>query len=356
MKKTLVCVTICLSTLIMANAGPKWDVGEDGWMKAAFLGQAHYSIPDNAAYDQDFYIRRARIILMGQMTDGIMFFAETDNDKAGKKGTSVSTDIQDAFIDVRLFKSDKAELWVEAGLILLPFSFETKASAASLLGNDYNAEAIKLANTFVWRDNGAELHGFIGKKFAARIGVFDGYDTEGSSKSDMAALRYTGHIALNLLGDVETGWFLCQNRLDKDNYLAIGAGYDQQDKATSIITEDAEGNTTETGQKDSSAWVADFMSGFSLSENYFLTINGAYAEWDSAVYDGSTTFIEAGLRFKKVMLSGKTATQNPDAGSSIEDQTVGLHYFQKGHNARYGIEFRTGDSDDWTLASIQFLL
>jgi hypothetical protein len=89
-----------------------------------------------------------------------MFFVETDNDNAGKAGgASVSTDIQDAFMDVRLVDKDMVKAWLSGGLILLPFSFENKASAASLLGIDYNAETIKFSNHFVWRDYGAEVHG-----------------------------------------------------------------------------------------------------------------------------------------------------------------------------------------------------
>jgi len=342
---------------VSVNAGPKWEFGEDSWMNVAFLGQAHYSFPDNETYDQDFYMRRARIILMGQITDGIKYFAETDNDKAGKKGTSVSTDIQDAFVDIRLLKGDESELWVEAGLILLPFSFESISSAASLLGLDYNAESVKLVNTFVWRDNGAMLHGNIGKKIDVRVGAFDGYDTAGSSKSDNAQMRYTGHVGLNLIGDAQTGWFVSQNQIgNKGSYLSIGAGFDQQDKATAVMTTDIAGIETETSQQDSSAWVADFQSGISLSEKMVLTVNGAYYDWDSAVYAGNTAFVETGLLVDNVQLTYKLSVADPDGGSSTEDHTVGLHYFQKGQNLRYGVEYRSGDSDDWTLAGVQFLL
>jgi hypothetical protein len=353
---------IALSTLfvmmaVSVNAGPKWEMGEDSWMKASFLGQAHYSAPDNAEYDQDFYMRRARIILMGQITDGVKFFAETDNDKAGKKGTTVSTDIQDAFIDIRLLKGDASELWVEAGLILLPFSYESFSSAASLLGLDYNAESIKLVNTFVWRDNGAMLHGNVGKRVDIRVGAFDGYDAAGASKSDEAEMRYTGHIGVNLIGDAQTGWFASQNQLGKKgNYLSIGAGFDQQDQATAVMSTDAAGIETETSQKDSSAWVADFQSAISLTEKSVLTVNGAYYDWDSAVYAGNTAFVETGLLVDNVQLTYKLSVADPDGDASTQDHTVGLHFFQKGHNTRYGVEYRSGDSDDWTLLGVQFLL
>jgi hypothetical protein len=48
--------------------------------------------------------------------------------------------------------------------------------------------------------------------------------------------------------------------------------------------------------------------------------------------------------------------QDPEAGSEIQDYTVGLQYNLKGNNIKGGIEYRWGDSSDWWLVGIQFLL
>ena len=167
-----------------AFAGPRVNIDDETWMEFGFLGQVHATYTEGAADETDFFLRRARIILSGQIMDGVKFFAETDNDNAGKNGApDASTDIQDAFLDVRLPVATNH--WVKAGLILLPFSFESRAGATTLLGNDYNAEAIKLVNTFVWRDYGAEVHGhFLDQRIAYFAGVFDGYDAEDSTKND----------------------------------------------------------------------------------------------------------------------------------------------------------------------------
>jgi hypothetical protein len=326
-----------------ALAGPKWEIGEDSWMTLAFLGQVHYAHTDDAAQEDDFFLRRGRFILAGQIMDGVKFFVETDNDNAGKAGTDVSTDIQDAFMDVRLGNSDH---WVEAGLILLPFSFESKSSAAKLLGHDYNSEAVKLTNSFVWRDYGVELHGHFGKQLAYRVGVFDGYDAKGSSKNPDAGLRYTGHVAFNLVGEVETGWFLTQSRF-KGTYLSLGAGADHQSDATL---------TSGSKEIDSTAWVVDFQSGVQVNDGTHLTVNGAWYDWDNAGFEGNTAFVEAGLLLSKIMPTAKYSLVEPDDGDSTTDYTVGVHYFMKGHNARLGLEYRFGDSPDLALLGLQFLL
>ncbi len=338
-------------------AGPKWELGEDSWMKLAFLGQVHASYVEDAPDEYDIFLRRGRIILAGQIAEGIKFFAETDNDKAGKNGVgSVSTDIQDAFMDIQLFGSDH---WVEAGLVLLPFSFETKSSAASLLGIDYNAEAIKLVNTFVWRDYGAELHGhFLEKRIAYRVGMFDGYDSSTGNKNSGADWRVTGHVAVNILGEAETGWFMSQSRLAQEgHYISIGAGADFQGDAT-LVSDGmpvADGADPNMVPRDNEAYVVDVQSGFDFG-NVDLTVNGAWYEWDNSAFDGTTAFVESGVKVGPAMVTGKYSLQDPDHGNDVQDYTAGLHYFAKGHNARGGVEYRFGDSADMILLGLQFLL
>lgn len=341
-------IVMLVSCALTVAAGPKWDISEDSNMQLSFLGQVHASYVEDAADKEDIYLRRARIILSGQIMDGVKFFAETDNDNAGKNGTTdIETDIQDAFVDLRLAENH----WVEVGLILLPFSFETKSSAASLLGLDYNSEVIKMVNTFVWRDYGAELHGNFGKKLAYRAGVFDGYDDSASTKNPDAPLRYTGHVALNLVGEVETGWFFTQERLGDKPYLAVGVGGDYQEEATRIVST----NATPDKITDNEAVVFDFQSGFNAG-TLAITLNGGWFIWDNQVFKGDTRFVEAGVRRDQVQLTGKLSDQEPDAGEEKQDTTVGFNYFLKKHNARCGLEYRWGDNPDQYLLGVQFLL
>jgi len=248
---------------------------------------------------------------------------------------------------------------VQGGLILLPFSFENRSSAASLLGIDYNAESIKFVDTFVWRDYGVELHGNVAKKIAYHVGVFDGYDKYSTStieKNDDAQLRCTGHLGVNVIGDAdEGGWFYSQNRLGKSQYLVLGGGLDYQNQATRTIIDPTD-PTAVSVVENSQAWVVDLQSSFHLGEPADLLVNGAYYDWDNAAFKGNTAFVESGVLVGKTMLTGKYSLTDPDDGSSTDDYTVGLHYFLKGQNARGGVEYRWGDSSNWTLVGIQFLL
>jgi hypothetical protein len=327
---------------VPAFAGPKWEFGEDGWMSLSFLGQVHYSFMEDAVDEHDFYLRRARVILQGQIMEGVKVFAETDYPNAGKDGVDADFIIQDAWVDVQLFGSDH---WVKGGLILLPFSFESRSAAGSLLGIDYNTEAIKFVNDWVWRDTGVSFQGSFAKRVGYKAGLFDGYDND--NKNSDAKLRFTGRVDVAVIGEVPTGWFYAQDGISDKSYLYVGGGYDYQDEATMVDP---------TLAMDNQAWVLDFQSGFNLGEMLHLTVNGAWYDWDNSKFDGNTAFIESGLRYDKIIGTLKYALENQDVGDQIDNYTVGLQYNLKGNSIKGGIEYRWGDSSDWVLVGVQFLL
>lgn len=352
-------VVAAAMAVVGAAAGPKVQISDDSWMQFAFLGQINATRTDGASPENDFFVRRARIILSGQVMEGVQFFAETDSPNFGKHGVDAQVKMQDLFVDLRL--PVVTNHYVKAGLILLPFSFESRSGASTLLGHDFNAEVLKLPNAFVWRDIGAELHGsFLDQRIAYFVGVFDGYDESGGTKNPDADVRLTGHLAVNLLGKAETGWFFNQCRLGKaGDYVSIGAGVDRQNKATSSVSALPEGAASPAPAPeiiDSENWVVDLQSGFEVG-GVGLTLNAAWYEWDNALFQGNTAFVETGVLLAgRVMPVAKYSWQDPDTGATAEDYTVGLHVFGKGHNLRGGLEFRWGDSPDQWILGLQLLL
>jgi hypothetical protein len=332
----LVCAVVALTVAVPAMAGPKVEM-EDGYFRVRFLCQPHYAFSSDTADEEMFSLRRARILIDGQIADGVTFFMETDG--------ATAQFIQDAYVDFAVCSGDNHAVGVKTGLILLPFSYENRASAASLLGVDYNAESISLPNSLVWRNVGVEVHGQYADKVAVNAGVFDG-----NGAPDEGSPRVTGHIGVGLIGNAQSGAFYSQNRLKSETYVNVGAGIDSQSDA-SVST-----NGTMT---DNMAWVVDVQSCISLTDTIGLTVNGAYYDYDNDnVFSGSRLFVEAGLGCTemKVQLTAKYAMSDPDGGSSSDDVTIGAHYFMKGNNIRGGIEYRFGDSDDTALLGLQFLL
>ena len=230
------------------------------------------------------------------------------------------------------------EHWVEAGLILLPFSFENRSSAASLLGLDYNSSVIKLAEHFrVARQRRNAPRQLRRPAVSYCAGVFDGYDRGGGSKNPDAELRFTGHAAVNVIGKAETGWFYGQCRLPKESYVSLGAGADAQDKATLTIPKVAEGEEPLPGEvEDSDNYVVDMQSAYVISDTMSLTLNGGYYFWDDAAFKGDTAFAEAGLLIDKTMVTLKYELQNPDAGTDTQDYTAGRALFPEGPQCARG--------------------
>ncbi|MBK9304652.1 MAG: hypothetical protein IPM94_12405 [bacterium] len=345
LRAALVVLTVAAAP---ALAGPRWDLDDGAYLQFSLLGQFQAQALEGADDDLDLYLRRGRLIFSGQIADGVKVFAETDNDNAGRyRAGGVSTDLQDVFVDLRL----GGDQWLQAGLILLPLSFESTSSAASLLGLDYNAEVIKLAHTFVWRDQGLMLHGPCGKRFAYRAGVFDGHD-DAVTKNAAAAPRFTGHLEFAAVGAAPTAWFHGQERLGGETYLLLGTGVDYQERASRL---GAVAGGSPGWVINNRAFVLDLQSGFGAGD-IFYTCNAGWYDWDNLNFAGSTWFAEAGLRRDRVQLTGKIAANEPDVGAAVRNFTAGLHFFRLQHKLRYGLEYSTGDSPNQLLAGVQFLL
>ena len=335
--------TFCIT--VTSHAGPKWEFGENSWMKLDLLAQVHFSYLDEAEDEEDFYLRRFRILVNGQITEGVKVFFQTDYSNAGKNGVDSDFSLLDGWVDVQLFKSKH---WLKVGLVPLPFSMENRSAVGALLGLDYNFEILKFVNDSTWRDIGAVLQGSFHERLGYRVGIFDGYDN--SDTNPDADLRITGRVDLAIAGVTPTGWYI-QDTLGGGTYMRVGVGYDNQQKATLISSAGSEKIPV-----DNKAWVLDFQSAYQFNEALQLTVNGAWYDWDNSKFKGNTAFVETGFRYSKFIGTFKYTLQEPDDSDKLNDYTLGLHYNLKANNLKGGIEYRTGDSPDWWLIGIQFLL
>ncbi len=142
--------------------------GKDASTTVKFLLQVQAQAEQNATYNEkgwagDFFVRRARILLFGDVTPFVNYFVETDEPDYGKRGNnSPSFFIQDAYITLHLYKND---LKLDVGMLLLPFSHNGRQAASSLLPVDYDISSVfgrypvEGNETVVGRVFGAELSG-----------------------------------------------------------------------------------------------------------------------------------------------------------------------------------------------------
>ncbi|HPQ52571.1 MAG TPA: porin, partial [Spirochaetota bacterium] len=369
--------------------------GPDQWLQVHFLLQAQYQsaaiwdadrpayavdeTDSDATWDSTFRIRRARIILKGQVAKNVSFFVETDDYNRGGRnnagaagGSGEGTFIQDAFVSYDI----APEFKIAMGMILLPFMHHNRQSAVSLLGVDYNTDVVKFMNNRVWRDTGIEVRGLLaGGVIDYRLGVFQGQerelDVENEAQTDRvghlnenAAPRFVGRIQLNLM-DAEDGFFYSGNYLGKKKIVSIGGGIDYQSNAG--IDYDAQ---TATPKKidDYLAWTIDLTIDYALAPGTVFALQGAYVAIDNrwsrktktrvngtaieSYYDYDYYgeeygyFVQAGLLLMNTIQPvikystwvNKDATALGDNTSTY--LTFGLNYFINGHNANIKIEYR----------------
>lgn len=206
----------------------------------------------------DFYVRRTRFVLGGQITKWVSFFAETDMPNWGKGGNWSTLErhnhsitggatgnsvggspmfIQDAYIHLNIHEAFN----IVGGMILTPFVHNASQGATSLHTLDYHVDLMKYPAQMnkVWRDNGVMFRGFLFKKrldyrIAITNGVNDGTTMIAATATAPAVVartgecpRFSGRLQYNLF-DAEEGFFLAGTYLGKKKVVSFGFAYDVQ--------------------------------------------------------------------------------------------------------------------------------
>ena len=323
-------------------------VNDDVSFKLGFLlqGQADWlQNPTTEAYAQNLFVRRARLLVGGQLAKNVTFFFETDSPNLGKvvNGSKVTSGIivQDAFVSWKVAD----EFIVDGGLFLTGIAHNSLQSAASLMALDYGPYSFLFSGpeqNVVGRDTGFQLRGYPAKKrLEYRVGVWQGNRDAASRQS----LRGTARLQYNFL-DADTGVFYTGTSLGKKRILAVGGGYDFQ--------------------KDYRSFAADVYFDHPLGPG---AISG---QFDWIRYDGGSflaalpkqdvLYGEAGYYWSKARLMPYCTWTTKDlAGTDAGDETrwsVGLGLFPAGHNfnikAAYGrIDPKVGKSADQYTIQMQ---
>jgi hypothetical protein len=210
-----------------AQAGAKVTITDDTFAQVGLLLQPQVRVEQNGNYEKDAwgytpYLRRARIILSGQVTDRVQFFLDTDSPNMGKSGDWTPTMyVQDAWVEFNV----APELQVDVGMLLMPFTRHGTQGATTLLMTDYHSMLLKYpaGSNKVWRDAGIMARGVVAKKVEYRLaltnGVQSGYgvnltedtDDDGAPDTDPRGIlnpsdlpRVTGRVVYNVF-DAEGG-------------------------------------------------------------------------------------------------------------------------------------------------------
>jgi hypothetical protein len=240
-------------------------VNDDVYFRFGVLLQAWADWQQDAAtggFGQNLFLRRARIMIGGQVAPDVSFLLVTDSPNLGRAPKSLGSGfvLVDAMGEWKLCD----EFRLVAGLMLLPLCRNCQQGAGTLLSLDYGTY------TFLWtvptqspygRDAGFMAKGYLAnQRLEYRIGAYQGAREAGSRN----AFRATGRIQYNFL-DTEVVVFYPGTYLGTKKVLAIGGGYDVQ--------------------QDYHALAADIFFDYPVAK-----AGGVTAQADFIHYDGGSTF------------------------------------------------------------------
>jgi hypothetical protein len=324
----------------------------------------------------DFFVRRTRFVLGGNVTKWVSFFAETDMPNWGKGGNWSATDkhahdvtvagtpyattsyggspmyVQDAYLQFNIHEAFN----IVGGMILTPFVHNGAQGATSLHTLDYHADLMKYpaAANKVWRDNGVMFRGFLFKKhldyrIAVTNGVNDGVTTIAATTTAPAVVartgecpRFSGRIQYNVF-DAEEGFFLAGTYLGKKKLLSLGFAYDAQpkvygwDKGTywalggDIFVDMPMGKNRLSGQLDVVGYGGD--NNPTRGKGMLFDLGYAIGRWEPLVaLDWYRPDVK---KVKTLAPSGKTPT---DFDNDLFGAHLGVNWWFKGHAANVKLD------------------
>ncbi len=257
---------VAVAAILLASSPAfawKFDLGEHTNLNVAALIQFQAQFqekgaPDGTAWSKDFYLRRVRMLLWGDVWKGISFFVDTEQPNWGKGGDwSAAMIISDAFVTFKVVD----EFMVDAGMMLLPFARHGHQSAPGLNGLDFHLGLLRLpeGSNKNLRDLGIQLRGYVAnRRLQYRLGVFNGTqktalqkDAKDEVLKDAAGKavltsnpedwpRFAGHLRYSILG-TETEFFAKGITFGRSPTLSIGAGFDYQHDAVMDAPSDLDG-------------------------------------------------------------------------------------------------------------------
>src|SRR6478609_1362470 len=208
--------------------------GTPGANGAASIGGA-----DGKSPSFDFFMRRARILVYGNITKDLAYFIETDQPNFGKNGDySSSMFVQDAFFSYTFLP----EIKIDAGMMLVPLSHHTIEGATGLNALDYHSDTIRFPAGKIFRDTGIQLRGLAANNLLHyRLGVFEGvravtpYPAKPLNKSGLP--RVTAQLRFNIMGE-EADFFLKGIYFSPKPIISVGIAADLQANAVRKLNGD----------------------------------------------------------------------------------------------------------------------
>ena len=294
----------------------------------------------------DFYLRRVRLLITGQIAPNVKFFIGTLNGDMGKDGNMSSrTLIADAWMEFTISES----LTINSGLLKLPFSRHMQQTGAKLHGLDFHGAFLQRYGGIGHRDFGIMARGLLSnKQIDYRIALVDGieYAPGNPEVNKNDNLRIVGRLGYNVF-DAEPGYFWAGSYLGTKKVLSFGVSFDLQP-----------GVGGNTGDELYSAIAFDALADIPMKENGIVgTLNIYSFGAGGKVPKGNGMWVDFGYRIKKIEPLIAFEFYSPADGNAGKRKAIlgGINWWIHGHNTNIKFQFGTENlngADTWTKTAV----
>jgi len=315
---------------------------EDTFVNVRFLLQAWGQVTENGAPDgeslgKDLFLRRARIILGGQIAPRLTFFFDTDAPNFGRDDFASQFIVQDA----RAAYEFAPALIVDVGLMSVPSLHNANQGAPTLFTVDYRAPNYRYPanSTLFFRDTGVQARGiFAADRLQYRVGVFRGVRGAAAAGADAAnpedALRLAGSLRFNFLEAEKEDFFYQGIYFGQKRVLSVGvAGEWQQDAIRQAA-----------GLTDYGWYGADVFFDHPIAGDHEVIVQAAAMRWEAganAPNTGDSFYAEAGWRYREVspyVAWERFASDAPAGAGDFDAVRIGAAWWIEQHAASLKLE------------------
>lgn len=296
---------------------------------------------DKTGVQQNFSIRRARLLFLGKVHKNVGFFVGTLTANIGhapKYDQKPATVIADAWLQGDFGK----QLRINFGLLKMPFSRHCIQGGGGLHGLDYHGFFLN-RNTAVGpnaagktvfsvggvptRDTGVMLRGILaGNMFEYRMAVTDGIQPNGRNHAG----RFTGRLAFNAF-DADPAFFYKGIYFNKKKMLQVGFSFDMEP-----------GVGGEKHDALYAAFAGDVFADLPIGKNELVS-NVSFYHYGKGTSrpEGNGMWGDLGVRFGKIEPLVAMEWYKPSKGDNGKRTVVqaGLNWWIKGHTANLKGQF-----------------
>ena len=324
---------VLLLTSLCATAATNADADD---IKFKIRIQPRLDLGDHASADgskyttqQDLYIRRSRLEVVGRPTEDVLYILAVAKDRAGQRGATSGADLIYAFVDYRLtpsveIRAGRVKLpftrsgWLSSSRLLLIERSQTVGAAASALGS-YITPHLAL--------HGRLRQGTIGYSIALMDGLQPG-DSDRLSRQTVSASDNPGSVArVEFSPD---GWVE-----GRESEAHLGLGRHLTVAVNGALQNGIEFDTRTEDRRVLGGDLSFHQGGLSFQAEYLRVNRDDGAQFSPAGWYAQVGWYLSRLSLEPAARFERYAADLPGGSDVTRTYMAGLNWYRHGHDFKF---------------------